>query len=78
MTHCAPPRRDEKYYAEKAERDAARKAIMRETAGEPYHKEVRIASTLRLASCLPLMTLRILVDSHRICLTPHCQYPVKC
>lgn len=47
MTHCASSRRDEKYYAEKAERDAARKAIMRETAGEPYHKEVRIASTLR-------------------------------
>ncbi len=43
VTYRAPPRRDEKYYAEKAERDAARKAIMRETAGEPYHKEVHRA-----------------------------------
>ena len=33
-------RRNEKFYAEKAERDAQRKAVMRETAGEPYHKEV--------------------------------------
>lgn len=79
VTHCAPSRRDEKYYAEKAERDAARKAIMRETAGEPYHKEVRIASTLRLGVLFTLrITLRTLVDSHRICPTPHCHYPVLC
>lgn len=36
-----PSARSEKSFAEKAERDAARKAIMRETAGEPYNKEVR-------------------------------------
>lgn len=35
-------RRNEKFFAEKAERDAQRKAVMRETAGEPYHKEVSL------------------------------------
>jgi len=39
-------RRNEKFYAEKAERDAARKAVMRETAGEPYHKEVATCEQL--------------------------------
>ena len=40
--------RNEKFLAEKAERDAQRKAIMRETAGEPYNKEVRLPAVVVL------------------------------
>ena len=38
---------------EKAERDAQRKAIMRETAGEPYNKEVRVPAVVVVMLCLP-------------------------
>lgn len=44
--------RNERFLAEKAERDAQRKAIMRETAGEPYNKEVRSSAGLVLKLCL--------------------------
>ena len=40
--------RNERFVAEKAERDAQRKAIMRETAGEPYNKEVRSTAVVKL------------------------------
>ncbi|KAK9840813.1 hypothetical protein WJX81_006730 [Elliptochloris bilobata] len=39
-------RKNDKFLAEKAERDAQRKAIMRETAGEPYNKEVAMCEQL--------------------------------